>query len=80
LSVEEATIDGPWIERLAHYLKAEEYSPSAIRKRMTAARGFLHYLGKQGIDVVGATAAHEEAFLIHKLDSRRRRDGHSRGF
>jgi site-specific recombinase XerD len=76
LSVEETTIDGPWIERLLHHLKTEEYSVSAIRKRMTAAREFLQYLGKQGIDVVGATAAHEAAFLTHKLDSRRRRDGH----
>jgi integrase/recombinase XerD len=76
LSVEETTIDGPWIERLAHYLQAEEYSLSSINTRMTAARQFLQYLGRQGIDLACATSAHEEAFLTHKLNSRRKRDGH----
>ena len=76
MSVEETTIDGPWIERLAHYLRAEEYSLSTTRRSMTAARQFLHYLRTQGIDLAGATSAHEEAFLAHKLNTRRRRAGH----
>ena len=42
---------------------------------MTAGRQFLHYLEMQGIDLAGATAGHEEAFLTHKLNSPRRRDG-----
>jgi integrase/recombinase XerD len=76
LSVEERTINGPWIERLAYHLKVSEYSLSATQKRMAAARGFLLYLANQGIDVAGATAAHEQAFLIHNLNSYRKRHGH----
>ena len=51
MSVEEATIGGPWIERLAHYLKVEEYSLPTTQKRLAVARQFLHYLEKQGVDV-----------------------------
>jgi integrase/recombinase XerD len=76
VSVEEATISGPWIERLAHHLKAEAYSLSATQKRLTAGRQFLLYLGKQRVDVAAATAEHEKAFLIHKLDSHQKRHGH----
>ena len=73
MSVEEATISGPWIERLADHLKAEAYSLSATQKRMAAARQFLLYFRKQGVDVTGVTAADEQAFLTHKLDSYRKR-------
>jgi integrase/recombinase XerD len=76
LSAEDTTIGGPWIERLAHYLKAEAYSLFATKKRMAAARQFLLYLRKQGVDVAGATAAQEKAFFAHKLDSHRKRHGH----
>jgi hypothetical protein len=71
--VEEATISGPWIERLADHLKAEAYSLSATKKRMAAARQLLLYLRKQGVDVTGVTAADEQAFLTRKLDSYRKR-------
>lgn len=75
MSMEEATISGPWIERLADYLRAEAYSLSATQKRLVAARQFLLYLEKQGVDVALATAAHEQGFLNHKLDSYRKRHG-----
>ena len=76
MSMEESMIGGPWIERLADYLKVEAYSLSATQKRMTAARQFLLYLGKRGVNVALATPAHEQGFLDHKLDSHRKRHGH----
>jgi len=75
VSVEEATISGPWIERLAHHLKVEEYSLPTTRKRLAVARGFLQYLGKQGVDVVAAATEDEKAFLIHRLEAYRKRHG-----
>ena len=75
MSVEEATISGPWIERLAHHLKVEEYSLPTTRKRLAVARGFLQYLGKQGVDVVAAATEDEKAFLIHRLEAYRKRHG-----
>jgi site-specific recombinase XerD len=76
MPVEEWTTNGPWIERLACQLKASEYSRSATQKRMAAARQFLLYLAKQGIDVSPATAAHEQLFLAHQLNAYRKRHGH----
>ena len=76
MSVEERTIDGPWIQRLSQYLEVSEYSLPATKKCMAAARGFLLYLTKQRVDVAGATAAHEQAFLVHKLNFYRKRHGH----
>jgi site-specific recombinase XerD len=73
--MEESTISGPCLERLAQHLKAEAYSLSATRKRLTAARQFLLYLERQGVDVAAAGAGHEKAFLRHKLDSYRKRHG-----
>lgn len=73
---EETTISGPWIEKLAHHLKAHVYSLSATRKRLAAARQFLLYLEKQCIDVTLATASEEQAFLDHKLASHRKRHRH----
>jgi site-specific recombinase XerD len=75
LSVEETTINGPWIQRLLQYLEVSEYSLSATKKRMAAARGFLLYLTKQRVDVADANAAHEQAFLTHKLNFYRKRHG-----
>ena len=75
MSVEEATISGPWIERLAHHIMVEEYSLPTTQKRLAVARRFLHYLGKQGVDVVAAATAHEKAFLIHRLKAYRKRHG-----
>ena len=75
MSMEESTISGPCLERLAHHLKAEAYSLSAARKRLTAARQFLLYLGRHGVDVAAAAAEDEKAFLSHKLDSYRKRHG-----
>jgi site-specific recombinase XerD len=76
MSVKKATINGPWIERLASHLGAEAYSLSATDKHMAAARQFLLYLGKQGVDMADATLAHEKEFLIHKLNLYRKRHGH----
>jgi hypothetical protein len=53
--VKKTTIDGPWIERLAHHLKAEEYNLSSIKTRMTAARQFPRYLGNKFSDVTMVT-------------------------
>lgn len=75
MSLEEATISGPWIERLADYLRTEAYSLSATGKRLTAARQFLLYLEKRGINVALATVEQEQAFLDHKLGSYRKRHG-----
>ena len=75
MSVEEATISVPWIERLAHHLKVEEYSLPTTQKRLAVARRFLHYLGKQGVDVVAAAIEHEKTFLIHRLEAYRKRHG-----
>jgi integrase/recombinase XerD len=75
LSVEETTINGPWIQRLSQYLEVSEYSLSATKKRMAAGRGFLLYLTKQHVDVAGATAAQEQAFLTQKLNFYRKRHG-----
>lgn len=77
MSVQEGATRGPWIERLACQLKASEYSRSATQKRMAAARQFLIYLGKQGIDISRTTAAHEQLFLAHQLKAYRRRHGHA---
>lgn len=75
MSVEEATISAPWIERLAHHLKVEEYSRPTTQKRLAVARRFLHYLGKQGVDAVAAATEHEKAFLIDRLKAYRKRHG-----
>jgi integrase/recombinase XerD len=75
VSMEEATISEPWIDRLADYLRAEAYSTSATRKRMSVARQFLLYLERQGVGAVLATAAHEQAFLDNKLYEHRKRLG-----
>jgi site-specific recombinase XerD len=79
VSTEDATISGPWMERLAEHLEAEAYSPSATRKRMAAGRQFLLYLEKQSVQVALAAAAHEQAFLAHKLDAYRKRYGNEPG-
>lgn len=76
MSLEGSTISRWWIERLADHLKAEAYSLAATKKRLTAGRQFLLYLGKQGIDAGAATAADEQAFLAEKLASYRQGHGH----
>ncbi len=76
MSVKERTINGPWIQWLSQYLNVSEYSLSATKKRMAAARGFLLYLTKHGVDVADATVAHEQAFLTRKLNFYRKRHGH----
>ena len=50
-----------------------------LKNALAVARQFLRYLGKQGVDAGGAAAAHEKAFLIHRLNAYRKRHGHEPG-